>query len=101
MSIAPQYRIYACFFLFALTTGALMARLPDIQTHLGVSESQLGLTMIGMSIGSLISLTFAAPLIERLGARTTAFITVLGPALLFALVPWLPLAPMVLCACCS
>lgn len=95
MNIAPQYRIYAGFFLFAVTTGALMARLPDIQTHLGVSESQLGLTMIGMSIGSLISLTFAAPLIEKLGPRITALVTVLGPSLLFALIPWLPVAPAV------
>lgn len=95
MKIAPQHRLYACFFLFALTTGALMARLPDIQTHLGVTESQLGLTMIGMSIGSLISLTFGAAIIERLGVRTTAFVTVLGPALLFALIPWLSVAPAV------
>ena len=95
MKIAPQHRLYACFFLFALTTGALMARLPDIQTHLGVTESQLGLTMIGMSIGSLISLTFGASVIERLGVRTTALFTVLGPALLFATIPWLGVAPAV------
>lgn len=95
MTIAPQHRLYACFFLFALTTGALMSRLPDIQTHLGVTESQLGLTMIGMAIGSLISLTFGAAFIERIGVRTTAFFTVLGPALLFALVPWLGVAPAV------
>ncbi len=95
MTIAPQHRLYACFFLFAVTTGALMSRLPDIQTHLGVSESQLGLTMIGMSIGSLFSLTFGAAVIERLGVRTTAFLTVLGPALLFAFIPWLGLAPAV------
>jgi MFS family permease len=95
MMIAPQHRLYSCFFLFAVTTGALMARLPDIQTHLGVSESQLGLTMIGMSIGSLISLTFGAAVIERLGVRTTAFFTVLGPALLFAVIPWLGVAPAV------
>ncbi|WP_108396872.1 MFS transporter [Devosia submarina] len=98
MMIAPQHRLYSCFFLFAVTTGALMSRLPDIQTHLGVSESQLGLTMIGMSIGSLISLTFGAAIIERLGVRTTAFLTVLGPALLFALVPWLGVAPAVFVA---
>ncbi|HEY8576725.1 MAG TPA: MFS transporter [Devosia sp.] len=97
MKIAPQHRLYACFFLFALTTGALMARLPDIQTHLGVSESQLGLTMIGMSIGSLISLTFGASVIEKIGVRTTAFVTVLGPALLFATIPWLGVAPAVFC----
>lgn len=91
--IAPQHRIYASFFLFAVTTGALMARLPDIQTHLGISEGQLGLTMIGMAIGSLISLTFGPPVVEKLGFRKTALLTVLGPALLFATIPWLPVAP--------
>ena len=78
-----------------MTTGALMSRLPDIQAHLGINKSQLGLTMIGMAIGSLISLTFASPLIARLGARTTAMLTVLGPSLLFAVVPWLGVAPAV------
>ena len=95
MRIAPQHRIYACFFLFALTTGALMSRLPDIQAHLGIDKSQLGLTMIGMAIGSLISLTFSSPLIARLGARTTAMASVLGPSMLFALIPWLGAAPAV------
>jgi MFS family permease len=93
MMIQAQHRIYASFFLFAVTTGALMARLPDIQTHLQVSEGQLGLTMIGMSIGSLISLTVGPPYIERLGFRKTALLTVLGPAVLFATIPWLPVAP--------
>jgi MFS family permease len=91
--IAPQHRIYASFFFFAVTTGALMARLPDIQVQFGLSEGQLGLTMIGMAIGSLLSLTFGPPIVEKLGFRTTAFITVLGPALLFATIPWLPSAP--------
>jgi MFS family permease len=91
--IAPQHRIYACFFFFAVTTGALMARLPDIQVHLGINYEQLGLTMIGMAIGSLISLTVGAPIVEKLGFRTTAFITTLGPAILFATIPWLPVAP--------
>jgi|SRR5215217_4567198 len=91
--IAAQHRIYASFFLFAVTTGALMARLPDIQEHLGISEGQLGLTMIGMAIGSLIALTFGPPYVEKLGFRKTALLTVLGPALLFAIVPWLPAAP--------
>lgn len=95
MKIQQQHRLYACFFLFALTTGALMARLPDIQAHLQIDKGQLGLTMIGMSIGSLISLTFGASVIEKLGVRTTAFFTVLGPALLFATIPWLGAAPAV------
>ena len=98
MKIAPQYRIYACFFLFAFALGALLSRMPDLQRHLDVSESQLGLTIIGMSIGSLLSLTFSAPLIERVGSRITAFVTVLGTAAIYAIIPWLPSAVAVFVA---
>ncbi|KKC37816.1 major facilitator transporter [Devosia epidermidihirudinis] len=98
MNIAPQHRIYACFFLFAFALGALLSRMPDLQTHLQVTEGQLGMTIIGMSVGSLLSLTFSAPLIDRLGARTTAFVTVLGTAVFYAIIPWLPSAPAVFVA---
>src|SRR4051794_11873987 len=87
MTIQPQYRLYASFFLFALVSGAMMSRLPDLQQHLEVTQGELGLTLIGLSIGSLISLTFSAPLIGRLGARTTGLITTLGTAVCFAIVP--------------
>jgi MFS family permease len=73
-----EHRLAACFFLFSLVSGAMYSRLPDIQHALGVNEAQLGLVLIGAAVGSLISLTLSAPLIERLGARTTGFITVLG-----------------------
>jgi MFS family permease len=95
MQLAPQHRIYLCFFLFAVSIGALLARMPDLQAELGVNKSELGLTLIGMAIGALISLTLASPLIARLGARTTAFITVLGTSALLSLVPWLGTAPIV------
>jgi len=97
MNIAPHHRIYACFFLFAVSLGALLARMPDLQVALNVNKSELGLTLIGMAIGALISLTFSSPLIAHLGARTTAFITVLGTAASFALVPLVGAAPMVFC----
>ena len=73
----------------------MMSRLPDLQEHLRVTQGELGLTLISMSIGALISLTFSTPLIGRLGARTTALITVLGTAICFAIVPWMPSAPAV------
>jgi len=84
MSIPQHHRLAACFFLFSLITGAMYSRLPDIQLALGVNEAQLGLTLIGAAIGSLISLTLSSPLIERLGARTTGFITVLGSTACYA-----------------
>jgi hypothetical protein len=95
MQLAPQHRIYVCFFLFAVSMGALLARMPDLQMALGVDRSELGLTLIGAAIGALTALTFASPIIERLGARTTAFITVLGTSALLATVPWLSSAPLV------
>ena len=98
MRIPAHIRIYSVFFLFALSLGGLLSRVPDLQRQLGLTESQLGLTLIGMAIGSLISLTTASPLIHRLGARATAFITVFGTAAIYALVPWLPSAPAVFAA---
>jgi MFS family permease len=98
MTIPAHVRIYSVFFLFALALGGLLSRMADLQHQLGVTESQLGLTLIGMAIGSLISLTIAAPLILRFGARWTAFLTVFGTATLYALVPWLPTAEAVFVA---
>jgi Na+/melibiose symporter-like transporter len=89
MHLQPQHRIYICFFLFATSLGALLARMPDLQVALAVNKSELGLTLIGMALGALISLTVSSPLIARLGARTTALVTVLGTSALLALVPWL------------
>ncbi len=98
LRLGPQHRVYACFFLFAAALGALLSRLPDLQVQLGLGESQLGLTLIGMAVGSLISLSLSSPWIERLGARRTALLTVIGTAFCYALVPWLPNAPLVFAA---
>lgn len=94
MLIKPHHRLYACFFLFSSITGAFYSRLPDIQRAMQVNEAQLGLTLIGAAIGSLISLTFSSPLIERLGARTTAFITVIGSTACYAAVAFMTSAPL-------
>ena len=94
MLIKPHHRLYSCFFLFSAITGAMYSRMPDIQRALQVNEAQLGLTLIGAAIGSLISLTFASPLIEKLGARTTAYVTVIGSTTCFASLAFLTYAPL-------
>ncbi len=93
--IKPHYRVFACFFLFAFALGALLARLPDVQLSLGLDKAQLGLMLIGMAIGSLVSLSVGAQWVDRMGARLTAIITVLGTAFCYALIPWLPSAYLV------
>ncbi|MBN9308853.1 MAG: MFS transporter [Devosia sp.] len=88
----PHQRVYGIFFVFSLSMGALLSRLPDLQKSLHLSEGQLGLILIAMSVGALCGLTFSSPLIERFGARTTAFVTVFGASAMYAIVPWVPSA---------
>jgi MFS family permease len=98
MLLKPHHRLYACFLMFSLVTGAMYSRLPDIQLTLGVDEAQLGLTLIGAAIGSLISLTFCSPLIEKLGARTTAYITIIGSTFCYVSVAFMTSAPLAFAA---
>jgi MFS family permease len=84
MPFQHHHRHAASFFLLSLTTGATFSRLPDIQLALGVNEAQLGLTLIGSAIGSLIVLTFGAPLVERLGTRIVAFLSLFGATACYA-----------------
>jgi MFS family permease len=88
----PHHRVYGIFFIFALSMGALLSRLPDLQLKLGLTEGQLGLLLLTMSVGALTGLTFSSPFIEKLGARTTAYVTVFGASLLYAIIPWIPSA---------
>lgn len=88
----PQHRVFGVFFLFAVSIGALLSRLPDLQRQFGLTESELGLTLLGMPIGALTALTLSTPLILRFGARTTAFSTVFGAAIMYAIIPFLPTA---------
>jgi MFS family permease len=91
-TLKPHQRVYGIFFVFALSMGALLSRLPDLQESLGLTEGQLGLLLISMSVGALCGLTFSSPLIERYGARITAFVTVFGASAMYAIVPWIPSA---------
>ena len=91
----PHHRIFGVFFIFALSMGALLSRLPDLQRQLGLSEGQLGLTLIAMSCGALVGLTFSGPLIARYPARSGVFVTIFGASLLYALVPFMPSAILV------
>lgn len=84
----PHHRIFGVFFIFSLTMGTLLSRLPDLQLRLGLSEGQLGLLLLTMSLGALCGLTFSSPLIARFGARTTSFVTVFGASIMYVLIPW-------------
>ena len=69
LRLSPQHRIYAGFAIYAFSLGNIFPRLPDIKAAMGVQEGALGLGLIGMPVGTLMALTFATPLLERIGFR--------------------------------
>jgi len=84
IELRPQTRVYAAFFLYSLCMGSLFPRLPDIQKAMGVAEGALGLALIGVSVGTLTSLTFSGPLVERIGNRATMLLGIPILSLLYA-----------------
>ena len=71
LDMPPQKRVYGAFFVYSLALGGIFPRLGDIQLAMGVREGALGAALIGPAVGTLISLTFASPILDGLGHRRT------------------------------
>jgi MFS family permease len=69
LRLAPQNRVYAGFAIYSFCLGNIFPRLPDIQRAMDVEEGALGLGLIGTPVGTLVALTFATPVLERIGFR--------------------------------
>ena len=61
--------ILAMFYLQALAGGGLFARIPDIESALALTETQLGLALTGAPAGGLVCVLYAGRLVARIGAR--------------------------------
>lgn len=85
LNLAPQHRVYAGFFLHAITMGSIFPRMPDIKQSMNIGEGTLGLSLIGLPVGTLLALTFATPFVERLGFRRTLLSAIPVVALMYAI----------------
>jgi MFS family permease len=85
LSLPPHRRVFAAFFLYAFAMGGIFPRLGDIQRAMGVAEGAFGLGLIGTSVGTLISLTLAGGVLERVGHRRALLLAIPLMALCFAL----------------
>ncbi|ODT70362.1 MAG: MFS transporter [Pelagibacterium sp. SCN 63-23] len=88
LALPPQIKVFGAFFVYSFCMGSMFPRLPDIQRAMGVGEGQLGLALIGSAVGTLISLTFAGRLIERVGYRRILLIAIPLLSALYALAMW-------------
>lgn len=62
--------IFLAFLLGGVTLAAWGPRLPAVRTSLDIGTGGLGLLLAGVTIGSVVGLLLAAPLLARFGART-------------------------------
>lgn len=105
LDIEPRQRVFAAFFLYAFAMGGIFPRVPELQRAMGATEGELGLALIGASTGTLVSLTLAGRLLERVGHRRA--LLALTPAMAacyalasFATAPWVLFALLVPCGLC-
>ena len=83
--LKPQHHVFAAFAIYSFALGQIFPRLPDIKRAMGIEEGALGLALIGAPVGTLISLTLAAPYIAKLGHKTAILGLLPAMALLYAI----------------
>lgn len=97
LRLTPQVRVYSAFFVYSMTLGGIYPRLGDIQLAMGIGEGALGLALIGLAAGTLVSLTFASPVLDRFGYRRALLLLIPVLAALLALASFAPTVPMLFC----
>ena len=84
LQMQPRARVFAAFFLYAFSMGGIFPRLGDLQRAMGIAEGALGLALIGTAVGTLVSLTFGARVLEHVGYRRALLSLIPALALLYA-----------------
>lgn len=83
------------FFVNGAVLSNWVPRIPAVQDHLGLSNGALGLALLGVAVGALISMPVAGALAARFGSRPV--VTVSGLALCAGLpLPALATGPLTL-----
>lgn len=108
LDLPPQIRVYGAFMVYSFALGQIFPRYADLQHAIGADTAAFGLGLIGAPFGTLISLSFASPLLERVGFRR-ALLTLIPLLMVFfaaAVHAWTPtilfvlLLPAGLCIGC-
>jgi MFS family permease len=63
----PTASVGIAFIMMSLGFGTWITRIPDIKSHTGLSEGELGIALLGMPIGAILIMGFMGPLIHRFG----------------------------------
>lgn len=83
---APSFTIGISFLLLSMLMGTWVARIPDVQAGLLLTDGQLGISMIGLSLGALVGSGISNAILAKLATGKAAIIS----AIIFAMMMTLP-----------
>lgn len=66
-----QRLVMAVFFLQPIAFGAWLPRIPEMQVKLGLGPAALAFTLLGLPVGTLLTLPFAGRFVAHIGSRAT------------------------------
>lgn len=69
----PVAAIALTFMFMGVLYGSWIARLPDIQARLGLSESEVGVALMGFAVGSLFITPLTVIALRKLGTGSAVF----------------------------
>ena len=95
--LSPSHQVYAAFALYAFAMGNIFPRIGDIQLAMDVDKTSLGFGLIGTPLGTLASITFAAPFLERIGHRMVLLLGIPLVAIFLAIAVHAPSPPILFC----
>ena len=82
---AARLAVLAIFFLSGFGFASWAVRIPAVQGRLDLGEGLLGVALLGMAAGSLVSMPLAGWLVSRLGSRPVVGATALAYSLVLPL----------------
>jgi len=65
-----RFTVLVIFFLHGAIFATWVSRIPEVKSQIGLSDSQLGLALLGLASGSMVAMPVAGWLIGRLGSRS-------------------------------
>lgn len=90
LDLAPHHKVFGAFGIYSFTMGNIFPRFADLKNAMGVEEGLFGLGLIGAPVGTLISLTFAPPLLEKIGYRRAILVLIPILSLFYAVTSLAP-----------
>ncbi|NBO79908.1 MAG: MFS transporter, partial [Actinobacteria bacterium] len=86
----------ALFFVNGMVYGNWLPRIPELKDQLGLSNTNLGITLLGGGVGGIVGSLLASRITKRLGSRRLLLRTIVPLPVVMAAIPFVGEAWMLL-----